>query len=278
MNKLNSVEIADELKRLGFVLVVNNKHANGYEHSDLRGLVFLKMSKTGAPVYEQPFLIHPDHVASPRWEAIKALSPTQPNVRYKNTNVTGFPKVKGSDSKLAVALDISTPADLPQLLALLGHRGFGATAKLQAEIAEVEHFDAMFSSNDITDTEREALIKARIGQGEYRQALLAYWGGCAITDCTAPVLLRASHIKPWREATASERLDPYNGVLLTPNLDLAFDQGFITFDDQGLIRLSPELDTDSASALHLHPHLRLRQIEPRHCSYLAWHRENLFRK
>lgn len=278
MNKLNSVEIADELKRLGFVLIVNNKHANGYEHSDLRGLVFVKMSKTGAPVYEQPFLIHPDHVASPRWDAIKALSPTQPNVRYKNTNVTGFPKVKGSDSKLAVALDISTRTDLPQLLALLGHRGFGATAKLQAEMAEVEQFDAMLSSNDITDTEREALIKARIGQGDYRQALLAYWGGCAITDCTVPALLRASHIKPWCEATASERLDPYNGVLLTPNLDLAFDQGLITFDDQGLIRLSPGLDTDSASALHLHPHLRLRKIEPRHCSYLAWHRENLFRK
>lgn len=278
MNKLNSVEIADELKRLGFVLIVNNKHANGYEHSDLIGRVFVKMSKTGDPVYEQPFLIHPDHVASPSWDAIKALSPTQPNVRYKNTNITGFPKVKGSDSKLAVALDISTRTDLPQLLALLGHRGFGAAAKLQAEIAEAEKFDAMLSSNDITDTEREALIKARIGQGDYRQALLAYWGGCAITDCTLPALLRASHIKPWREASASERLDPYNGVLLTPNLDLAFDQGLITFDDQGLIRLSPELDTESATALHLHTHLRLRQIEPRHCSYLAWHRENLFRK
>jgi hypothetical protein len=278
MNKLNSVEIADELKHLGFVLIVNNKHANGYEHSDLNGCVFVKMSKTGAPVYEQPFLIHPDHVTSPSWDAIKALSPTRPNVRYKNTNVTGFPKVKGSDSKLAVALDISTRADLPQLLALLGHSGFGATAKLQAEMAKAEQFDAMLSRNDITDTEREALIKARIGQGDYRQALLAYWGGCAITDCTVPALLRASHIKPWREASASERLDPYNGVLLTPNLDLAFDQGLITFDDQGLIRLSPELDSDSAAALHLHTHLRLRQIEPRHCSYLAWHRENLFRK
>ena len=186
--------------------------------------------------------------------------------------------MKGSDSKLAVALDISSRADLPQLLALLGQRGFGATAKLQAEIAEAEQIDAMLSSHDITDTEREALIKARIGQGEYRQALLAYWGGCAITDCTVPALLRASHIKPWREASASERLDPYNGVLLTPNLDLAFDQGLITFDDQGLIRLSPELDPESATALHLYTHLRLRQIEPRHCSYLAWHRENLFRK
>lgn len=278
MNKLNSVETADELKRLGFVLIVNNKHANGYEHSKLSGRVFVKMSKTGAPVCGQPFLIHPEHVASPSWDAIKALSPTQPNVQYKNTNMTGFPKVAGSDSKLGVALDVSTRADLQQLLALLGHRGFGATAKLQAEMAKSEQFDAMLGSNDITDTERDALIKVRIGQGGYRDALLAYWGGCAITDCTVPALLRASHIKPWREASASERLDPYNGLLLTPNLDLAFDQGLITFDDQGLIHLSPDLDPDSATALHLHSHLRLRQIEPRHRDYLAWHREYLFRK
>lgn len=127
-------------------------------------------------------------------------------------------------------------------------------------------------------TERAALIKARIGQSFFRVQLLEYWQGCAVTGCDRSRLLLASHIKPWRVANPAERLDPFNGLLLTPNLDLAFDQGLITFDDQGLIQLSPELDPDSAAALHLHPTLRLRQIEPRHCSYLAWHREHLFRK
>ncbi|MCY1542287.1 HNH endonuclease [compost metagenome] len=130
----------------------------------------------------------------------------------------------------------------------------------------------------LTDTEREALIKARVGQGGYREALLAYWVGCAVTDCRVPELLRASHIKPWRAASPVERLDPFNGLLLTPNLDLAFDQGLISFDDDGQIRLSDDLDPDSARALNLNPQLSLRQIDSRHRDYLAWHREYLFRK
>lgn len=277
MRKLNSVDIADALIRQGFALTINNQHANGYEHPSFSGRVFVKMSKTGAPVGKQPFLIHPAYAAASSWDSIKALSPSLPNTGYRNTNMTGFPAVAGSDSKLAIALDIATEADLRQLLELLGHQS--AVSVLGVEAAKSSGLsEDVLNDLNLTDTEREALIKARIGQGDYRQALLAYWGGCAVTDCTVPVLLRASHIKPWRVANATERLDPYNGLLLTPNLDLAFDQGLITFDDQGLIQLSPELDPDSASALHLHTTLRLRQIEPPHCSYLAWHREYLFRK
>ncbi|MEN1245606.1 HNH endonuclease, partial [Pseudomonas aeruginosa] len=69
-----------------------------------------------------------------------------------------------------------------------------------------------------------------------------------------------------------------NGLLLTPNLDLAFDQGLNSFDDQGQILIGEDLDPDSARALNITPELRLRQIEPRHRPYLAWHREHLFRK
>lgn len=278
MQKLNSFEIAAELQRLGYALAVNNKHANGYKHPALDGCVFVKMSKTGTPVCEQPFLIHPDHLDSPSWRKIKVLSPSEPNMEYKNTNMTGFPKVPGSDSKLAVALDISSRTDLQLLLELLRHRGLGAAAILHVEMSKSEQLDVMLKISGITDTEREALIKVRIGQGGYRDALLAYWGGCAVTDCYVSALLRASHIKPWRAASASERLDPYNGLLLTPNLDLAFDQGLISFDDEGQILLGEDLDANSARALNLTPELRLRQIEVRHRAYLAWHREHLFRK
>jgi putative restriction endonuclease len=277
MSMLNSVDIADELIRQGFALTVNNQYANGYEHPSHSARVFVKMSKTGAPVGKQPFLIHPSHAAASTWDSIKVLSPSLPNTGYRNTNMTGFPAVAGSDSKLAIALDIATEADFRQLLELLGYQSAVSVLGVEATKSSGLTEDVLNDLN-LTDTERDALIKARIGQGEYRQALLAYWGGCAVTDCTVPALLRASHIKPWSEASGSERLDPYNGLLLTPNLDLAFDQGLITFDDLGLIQLSPELDPDSATALHLYPHLRLRQIEPRHCSYLAWHRKHLFRK
>ena len=68
-----------------------------------------------------------------------------------------------------------------------------------------------------------------------------------------PTLLRASHIKPWRAASGAERLDKFNGLLLTPNLDLAFDQGLISFDDHGQILLGEDLDPDSARALNITP-------------------------
>jgi hypothetical protein len=127
-------------------------------------------------------------------------------------------------------------------------------------------------------TERAALIKARIGQSIFRVQLFGYWQGCAVTGCRESRLLVASHIKPWRVASGAERLDPFNGLLLTPNLDLAFDQGLISFDDHGQILLGEDLDPNSARALIITPDLRLRQIDPRHRGYLAWHRDNLFRK
>ncbi|MBV7433886.1 HNH endonuclease [Cardiobacteriaceae bacterium TAE3-ERU3] len=48
------------------------------------------------------------------------------------------------------------------------------------------------------ETERESLIKARKGQGKFRDELKKYWSNaCAVTGCQAVDLLRASHIKPW---------------------------------------------------------------------------------
>jgi len=60
--------------------------------------------------------------------------------------------------------------------------------------------------------------------------LLDLWEGrCAVTGLAVPELLRASHIKPWADCeTDAERLDVYNGFLLAPHLDAAFDLGFIT--------------------------------------------------
>ncbi len=126
------------------------------------------------------------------------------------------------------------------------------------------------------ETEKDALIKARIGQGAYRTALLDYWKGCAVTGCTVEALLVSSHIKPW-SADKEARLDPFNGLLLSPTLDRAFDNGLISFNDDGLIMLSPQLTKDNLELLHLSPLLRLRWVAPEHLPYLAWHRANLFK-
>lgn len=127
------------------------------------------------------------------------------------------------------------------------------------------------------DTERDALIKARIGQSAYRNALLAYWQKCAVTGCGAALMLRASHIKPWHQCTDQERLDPYNGLLLAPHLDVAFDQGLISFEDDGRIMLSPKLCDSDSEVLGLRSELKLRKVTVEHRAYLAWHREEWFK-
>ena len=71
-------------------------------------------------------------------------------------------------------------------------------------------------------TEREAVVKQRIGQQMFRNGLMTLWHGrCAISGLDVPELLRASHAKPWAAGTDEERLDFYNGLLLSANLDAA---------------------------------------------------------
>jgi hypothetical protein len=71
---------------------------------------------------------------------------------------------------------------------------------------------------------------------------MRYWGGqCAVTGLDIPVLPRASHIKPWRDSNNRERLDPYNGLLLSPSYDAAFDAGLIAFADDGAVVLTGQL-------------------------------------
>ena len=128
-------------------------------------------------------------------------------------------------------------------------------------------------------TARKQLILARNGQGLYREQLLALWGNaCAVTGLANPDFLRASHAKPWKDATDAERLDPANGLPLVPNLDLLFDGGWITFSDTGVIRLSSSLDPAQAALLGVTPSLRLRQPpSPAQQAYLSYHRTHVFR-
>ena len=125
-------------------------------------------------------------------------------------------------------------------------------------------------------------MKQRIGQNLFRQALMDYWGdACAVTGLDLPEALRASHAKPWaRCSTDAERLDVFNGLLFSAQLDALFDAGLITFDESGLLHTSPRLTPPQLQLLGLdHPQcLRLRWISPQHLPYLAWHRNLVFQR
>ena len=91
----------------------------------------------------------------------------------------------------------------------------------------------------IPDTEREAIVLARRGQGRFKANVMKIERACRITGVSREEHLRASHCKPWRDSNNEERLDGENGLLLTPNADHLFDRGFIGFDDDGDVIVSP---------------------------------------
>lgn len=127
-------------------------------------------------------------------------------------------------------------------------------------------------------TEAERLVVQRVGQDVFRAGLMEYWDGkCAITGLAVSELLRASHIKPWVDcATDAERLDVFNGLLLAPHLDAAFDGGLITIERSGDIRVSGRLDLEARAVLGLARPLRVDRLSDGHRHYLAYHQEHVF--
>lgn len=127
-------------------------------------------------------------------------------------------------------------------------------------------------------TEVERLVKQRVGQDTFREALMDYWAGaCAVTGIELPEVLRASHAKPWADCNSDdERLDVFNGFLLSANLDALFDRGLITFDEASRLVCSPKLTPQQLSSLQLHDGLSLRWLAPEHEQYLSWHRSKVF--
>ena len=128
-------------------------------------------------------------------------------------------------------------------------------------------------------TEAERWVVRRVGQDIFRRGLFEYWDGrCAITGLGVPELLRASHIKPWADCgTDAERLDVFNGFLLAPHLDAAFDAGFITVAEDGTVLLSDALPSGARSALGLDRSLKVHGLHRAHERYVPWHRSRIFR-
>ena len=91
----------------------------------------------------------------------------------------------------------------------------------------------------IAETEKQALVSSRRGQGLFKRRVMELETQCRITKVDNPTHLIASHCKPWRDATNEERLNGENGLLLTPSIDHLFDRGFIGFEDNGTLIISP---------------------------------------
>lgn len=125
-------------------------------------------------------------------------------------------------------------------------------------------------------TERQILAKARVGQGQFRADVLEDFGGrCGVSGLAQKELLRASHIKPWAGCSDLERLDPFNGLLLSAAYDAAFDARLISFGEDGSLILAPDFDASDALKAGIDPKARLTLPDAKRQTYLAAHREML---
>jgi hypothetical protein len=132
----------------------------------------------------------------------------------------------------------------------------------------------------LRETEKQALIKARRGQGQFRQNVAQLERFCRVTRVDRPEHLIASHIKPWRESNNRERLFEGNGLLLTPTIDHLFDRGFISFENNGELLISPVAHEDSIRKMGIVTDRVINVggfVEPQR-QFLEFHREKVFLK
>ncbi len=137
--------------------------------------------------------------------------------------------------------------------------------------SEEETGDSVFRLPN--QTERQGIITSRVGQGSYRSSILHRWRGrCAVTEFKNPRILIASHIVPWKKSTDSERLDVDNGLLLSPVYDALFDRKLISFEDNGKIILSNEIQKHDFGKIGLTGKEKIRAINDGNKAYLDRHR------
>ncbi|MCU7871342.1 MAG: HNH endonuclease [Candidatus Thiodiazotropha sp. (ex Lucinoma borealis)] len=187
------------------------------------------------------------------------------------TNKTKFDALSIKISALPIFLERNSTGHSMYSSALSKYSEFLANGTISTVKEDIEE---IVGNMNLEETEKSQLISARVGQGKYRKSLLSYWGRCAVTGVKEPVMLLASHIKPWSKCSNEERLDQFNGLLLSPNLDRAFDQGLVSFSENGSIIISPLLS--DPETLGIHPDMHI-QLCPEHQQYMEYHRANVFK-
>jgi len=150
----------------------------------------------------------------------------------------------------------------------------------QSPIKEITKEEETITKDEtLSENEKEIIIRARKGQGEYRKKLLNECPFCPITMVSDDRLLIASHIKPWAHSEKDEKTDPKNGFMFTPTYDFLFDRGYISFNEDKKMLVSPWLSKMTCSKLNLvdGKTYSLLPMDEKRIYYLKYHKDNLFK-
>lgn len=150
---------------------------------------------------------------------------------------------------------------------------------LDMEIDEIEveddrHQRELLNRELVGPVERHQLVKSRRGQGVFRDNVESREPKCRITGVSNPRYLRASHIKPWRKSSDIEKIDGNNGLMLAPHVDFLFDRGFISFEDDGTLIVSTQIEDGALESWGMPTVMNVGVFSPEQAVYLKFHREN----
>ena len=132
--------------------------------------------------------------------------------------------------------------------------------------------------NDVNKTQKDTLIKARVGQGIYKRKLKGIEKKCRVTGLPDVNYLIASHIKPWSVSNDKEKLDGNNGLLLSPHIDKLFDNGYISFENNGDVMISEEFNTKVLNFWNIDQISNVGVFNEQQKAYLEYHRSKVFKK
>jgi hypothetical protein len=131
----------------------------------------------------------------------------------------------------------------------------------------------------ISETTRLAIVKARIGQGLFRDEVAKVERFCRLTGVEDRDHLVASHIKPWKDSDNLERLSGFNGLMLTPTPDHLFDKGFISFGDDGRLLYASRANRAALAKMKIPEEgFNAGSFTNEQIAFLRYHRGYIFKK
>lgn len=163
------------------------------------------------------------------------------------------------------------------MLALIREQSEVQANRLEEMVWEAtdKSIEAVIEESDRSNTDKEQLIKARVGQGVFRQRLMQVESACRVTGVSDERFLIASHIKPWRESSDFERLDGENGLMLAPHVDKLFDGGWVSFAKNGDM-LVAQSALPLLAAWSIPTSLNVGLFTKKQSQHLDYHRGHLF--
>ena len=157
---------------------------------------------------------------------------------------------------------------------------------LDYQFRSIVHPNLIISSTEgeksSDDTQKYSKTRMRQGADLFRKRVFEYMPQCPFSRITDERLLIASHIKPYnvclKEGRDDQARDLFNGLTLSPTYDRLFDQGYITFKDNGDLICGTLLSPYTWERLNINPNARnnMRIYPEERKQYLEYHRRFVF--